>query len=364
MPGFSSTATPSSLPPLRLPLLTALCLFAALAGCGDSGTPPAEPSVMLGSASVALQAPAAGATQSSQLAITNGGGGALGSLTVDVTYEVAQEEDWLDVALDSPSNPTFLSIAATPPVRPGTYVATVGVSEESGSSAEVRVEFTVSARPLLYLIDQQGDMLRRLDPVTLAMTEVGPLGVEFSFGDCTWDPATEALIATDGRSNNTLLEVSLSTGAATVIGTHAIDDLFALEAHSPSQSLVGASRLVPRTLYRLDRASAAPTAIGEVGQRIAGLGWDTSRQIMIGSASNVGPTGGSLFTIDLETGAPTLFGSLPPINAHGLTYDPLRDLFWAADVDGQILTIDPTNGFATSSLATLQGQNACIAYVP
>ena len=362
MPGFSPT--PASISPLRPPLVTALCIFAVLAGCGDSGTAPAEPSVVLGSASIALQAPAAGATQTSQLAITNGGGGSLGSLTVDVTYEVAQEEDWLEVALDSPSNPTSLSISATPPVRPGTYVAAVGVSEESGSSAEVRVEFTVSARPLLYLIDQQGDMLRRLDPVTMTMTDVGPLGVEFSFGDCTWEPGTGALIATDGRPNNTLLEVSLSTGAATAIGTHSIDDLCALEAHSPSQSLVGSSRLVPRTLYRLDRASAEPTEIGEVGQRIAGLGWDTSRQVMIGSGSNVGPDGGSLFTIDLETGAPTLFGSLPPINNHGMTYDPSRDLFWAADVDGQILTIDPTNGFAASIMATLQGQNACIAYVP
>lgn len=342
----------------------ACALVFGVAACGDSTTSE-SPTIVLSSGSVALQAPAAGDVQTAELSISNAGGGTLGSPTIDLTYATPQVEDWLTVEVDSPTSPSTLSFSATPPVRPGTYQATVAVSEANGDSeAEVAVTLTVAARPLLYMIDHGEDRLRRMDPATLTITEVGPLGLDVRFGACTWDPQSERLLATAGRPSNTLLEVDLVTGSASVIGTHGVDDLFSLEWHPPSQGLYGWKNSTPRALQRIDPSTAAATQIADPFGRVDALAWDSDRLAMVGFGTNVGPDGGSVFSVDLAAGTTTLVTRMPSINNMGATYDPVRDLFWLVDIRGQVITLDPANGFASDIVATLQGENTCIAYVP
>ncbi len=235
-------------------LLAAFAGLLGVAACGDSSTTPEDPSIALSSATVVLQAPAAREAQTAELAITNGGGGTLGSPTIDLTYAVAQAEDWLAVDIDDPAAPSALSFRATPLVRPGTYEATVTVSESNGDSEET-------------------------------------------------------LLATAGRPANTLLDIDLVTGAASVIGTHGVPDLFSLEMHPPTQSLYGWRSAVPRGLQRIDRSSAAATQVGDPFGSLSALAWDSSRDTMWGIGANSGPAGGFLVEVDLSDGSYVVIGS-------------------------------------------------------
>jgi hypothetical protein len=355
---------------LSLRLLPLVGLGVIALNCGDSSTTtpiPNPPSIVVASSSVVQQGVAAGPAQSTTVGITNGGDGTLAGLSTEVAFTAGEPTGWLTASLDATTAPTTLRLEGTPPPRPGTYRATVNLRSTSIGAPQtlaVAVELVVAARPLLYVIEQRDNTLRRLDPETLTFETVGPIGADFQFGACAWDPVAERLYATDGRGNNQLLTLDLSTGAATAVGTHGIVDLFSLAYHPPSQQFYAASRAVPRPVYRVSGLTAVATEVGSALRGVDGLAWDTQRNMMLAVSANSGPAGGFLTTMDLQTGATTMFGSMPSINSLGVTYDPGRDLFWVVDVDGRIITLDPADNFAAMSRGTLQGQNSCVAYVP
>ncbi|NNF39597.1 MAG: hypothetical protein HKN71_13075 [Gemmatimonadetes bacterium] len=342
--------------------------FAILTGCGDTGTEsePEPPRVVVGASSAALTAPAAASGAPVSVAVSNGGEGTISGLTATIVHAAGEPDGWLTATLSATSTPATLELAASALPLSGSYTATVtvGSAVPSEGSADIEVTLTVEPRPLLYIVDQQNDVLRRLDPSTLEIDEVGALGYNMDFGDCSYDPDGRRLYATDGRGNLALYTVDLATGAATQVGVHGVAEAFSLEYHPPSGVLFITDRTVPRTLYRLDKTTAVAAAVGEVGLRISALAWDGQRQTLVGQTTNVGPAGAALYTIDLASAVLTQVATSPSINNHGMTYDLGEDRIWAADLSGRLVRFDPGNGYAATSVATGLGQNVCIAYVP
>lgn len=348
------------------PFSAALALTAILVACGDSGTStePRPPSLTLGAATISLSAPAAGDPASVDVAVGNGGDGTLDGLTVSVSYPAGEPAGWLDATLDRTSAPATVRLDARPGPLSSMLGATVTVHAAGiGAQEDLPVSFEVTPDPYLYLIDHDTDVLQRMDPETLAITDVGPLGVAFNFGDCAWEPASRTLYMVDGRAANTLYTVDLATGAATAVGVHGIRDLFAVEIHAPTGVLYAAAGIgADWVLYRLDRSTAAATAIGGLTNYVHGMAWDAGREVMVAvRGSNVG---GFFMTVDLETAALTYVAGTIPFDNHGITYDPIRDLLWGADYSGGIFQFDPAASYAGTLVASDTGRHTCMAYVP
>lgn len=213
----------------------------------------------------------------------------------------------------------------------------------------------------MFLIRDSDGTLRRLDPLTGGITDVGPTGVTTAFGDCAWNPNNNTLYMVDGRSLNNLYRVNPTNGTATLVGTHGIADMFALGYHPPTDAVYGVS-VNTNMLYRFNLVYGGVTPIGPTGgPYISGLVWDPVRNQFVGLEAG----GGALYTVDVATGAATLLESPGTINDAGLTYDPTSDLFWAADYSGNIFQYDPTAaGYARTTVATAQGDHASLCYAP
>ncbi len=218
---------------------------------------------------------------------------------------------------------------------------------------------TFQPRGVLYTIRQNDDMLRRLDPVTLQYTDIGPLGVDYSFGDCAWNTANNILYMVPSTAQ-ILYRVNTTTGAATTVGVHGIAQLRSLAFHPPSGQLYAVG--TGEHLYRINPSTADATFVGTMGITLDGMAWDPKRNRMVGLEANI--NGGTLYTVNLTTGAATQLAAAGAINNAGLAYDPVIDRFWAVDNDGKLLEYDPNANMARASRGTLQGQQTCITYRP
>lgn len=110
---------------------------------------PAPPSISLDIDEVAFGAVQGGQLPAVQaIVVTNGGGGLLVGLDVEVEYGQGELDGWLDADLALPLAPTVLSLQAFPGTLPaGTYHATVRLTspEASNSPRTVPVEFQVTS---------------------------------------------------------------------------------------------------------------------------------------------------------------------------------------------------------------------------
>jgi hypothetical protein len=222
------------------------------------------------------------------------------------------------------------------------------------------VTATFMVHGMLYTIADASDKLQAVDPVTYAVTDIGSLGIAYSFGDCTWDPVSSTLYMTDGRGAKALYSVNLATGAATQIGVHGITDMFALAYHPPTDAIYGVAG--NGNLYKLSTSTGAATLIGPTAHsNINGLSWDSTRnQLVAMTAGTI-----AFFTVDVSTGAMTqIIGSQPFLDNNGITYDEVLDVFWAMDYGGNVIQYDPSSNYARTGLATGKGAHTCMAYLP
>jgi hypothetical protein len=217
-------------------------------------------------------------------------------------------------------------------------------------------------RGALFLIRDSDDTFQRLDPETLEITDLGPLGIDFAFGDCAWRPANSTLYMVENRPTTNLYRVNLTTGAATLIGPHGIADVRAIGYHPPTDALYGVS--AAGDFYRFDLNTGAPTFIGATGagESIDGLAFEDASGRFVAAGANL--SGSHVFEINVATGAATQLANTPGINNHGLAYDPVILRFWLADYDGNLHQYDPGSLFARTTLATDLGQHTCITFVP
>ncbi|MBI3885972.1 MAG: hypothetical protein HY302_09630 [Opitutae bacterium] len=203
------------------------------------------------------------------------------------------------------------------------------------------------------------DTLQTINLATLAVTNVGPLGINYSFGDITWNPVTSTLFVVDGRGSNSLFRYDPATGAATFIGTHGITDLFGLAYDTDNNVLYGATFSGTLALYTLDQNTGTATLVGNTGVGIGGLAYDSTRHMLIG----INDGGGQLFQLNTATGAATLLASPGGTNDSGISFDPVTNRLFAFDFSGNLFSYDIANNFARTTLLTGQGAHDGIAVV-
>jgi hypothetical protein len=104
---------------------------------------------------VALSAPPNGVRpRTVEVAVTNGGGGVLGSLQAGAEYGVGEPTGWIDLSFDGETAPTTLTMVVSPAsLSAGSYTATVRASggadgPESSTEAIYQVRLDVEPQPV------------------------------------------------------------------------------------------------------------------------------------------------------------------------------------------------------------------------
>lgn len=213
---------------------------------------------------------------------------------------------------------------------------------------------------LLYTIDDSTNTLEQIDTTTLVRTVVGSTGVaNGNFGGMAYDPASDTLYWIPGRGNAQLYTLNRSTGAATLIGAHGIDDLFGLEFDTSTGTLYGSQFSGGSNLYRLSTGNGAASLVGNMGRGIGGLAYDSKRGQLVG----VEDGSGRLYNVNRSTAAATQIASPGGNNDSGLAYDHDADLFYNIDWSGNFFRIDPTAGYARTQLFGGIGAHDGLAYV-
>jgi len=210
----------------------------------------------------------------------------------------------------------------------------------------------------LLTVRTDDNVLRAIDPFTLAITDVGPLNVDFDFGEVAWDDLNATLWMIDGRPQEALYTVDLATGAASLVGIHGIEDLFGL-AHDPTTNTLYGSGESPTGLYSMNMMTGTASFIADPGHAADGLAYDSLRDQLVGLAG--GP--GEMYTIDRVTGAVTILSNEGFINNCGLAYDPFSDLYWAIDWSGDLYTYDPNASYTRTLMLSGLGSHDGMTYV-
>jgi len=211
----------------------------------------------------------------------------------------------------------------------------------------------------LYAVRESDNSLVSIDAGTLAYTPIGGLGVGFDFGGLAWNSNSSTLFMIGGRRNDSLYTVNTGTGAATLVGSHGINDLFGLAYDSVNNQLYGTQFSGGSGFYRLDMGTGAATFVATMGRQIGGLAYDSRNDRLVGIEDGAG----DLFEIDRGTGAQTLLFDGAFVNDSGLAYDPSRDFFWDIDWNGNLYSYDQGAGFARTTQLTGLGAHDGLAYV-
>lgn len=201
-----------------------------------------------------------------------------------------------------------------------------------------------------------GNQLLKIDPVTLAVTPVGNLGVGGDFGDLAYDQASNTMYWVDGRgARDSLYTINLSTGAASYIGTHGVGDMFSLGwdgtnlyAQSTNQSV-----------YTLNTTTGAATAIGNNSVYPGGYDFNTANNTLV----SIEAGGGGIYSIDRTNGSATFLGGNGSVNDSDIAYDDDRKAYWVIDWSGNLFKYDSTTFVRTTELSSGLGVSSSIEYV-
>jgi hypothetical protein len=283
------------------------------------------------------------------------------SVTNASSYEVFAATDSFLTLNVVTTTATGTSASLTVPTYERYFVGVRAV-DPYGTRGRLSPWDSVTVTGVFYVIKDEVDSLQILNPATLALTNVGPLGVAYDFGDCAWNPVDNSLYMVDGRAANTLYRVNVTSGAATAIGVHGVTDMFAIGYHPPTNAIYAVGPYGgPANLYRLNLTTGAATLIGATGvSSIEGLIWDAPRNRFVGLVSGTE----QFYTINVATGVATsIGGSGSSINDLGLTYDPRLNLFWSVDYSGFIFQYNPFS-LARTQVSSGRGAHSCIAHVP
>ncbi len=251
---------------------------------------------------------------------------------------------------------------------PGSATHTGNVVEctlfaSNGSQTVQADPVSVTMKPrTAFTVDRVLKHLETIDLDTLTLTDVGALNVAFAFGDLAWDAKNQILYMVDGEGAKALYTVDITTGAATLVGTHGVTDVFALAIDPTTEQLYAGTIDAANTLELANTTSGALTAVGGTFA-FDGMAFDTKRTEMVGV--NADDAGATLVTVNLTTGATTTLAAAGDLDDNGLTYDPFTDQLWAADNNGQIVAWDPNNSYARTVSTTITGSfNALAIQLP
>jgi hypothetical protein len=208
----------------------------------------------------------------------------------------------------------------------------------------------------LYGVDDADHTLFSIDPDSLAVTTIGALGVETgAFGDLAYDPASGTMYWIGGRNNNSLYTINLTTGVATLVGSHGINDLFALGWVENGGGLY--AQATNGNIYELSPTTAAATYFASNNVYPGGYDWDPDLNKMILLDAGIG----DVYAID-GSGTATLLASSGFVNDSDIAYDGDRGVFWAADWSHNLYQFD--SSWSRTTLLTTLGDVAALEYVP
>ena len=215
---------------------------------------------------------------------------------------------------------------------------------------------TVSAASAgtIYGIDDVDRTLIAIDSGTLGVSVVGATGIGGGkYGDLAYDEASQTMYWVAGRGNNNLYTIDLNTGAATLVGSHGISDLFTLGYDG--QNLYAQS--TSDNVYTLGTTDASATLIGSNAVYPGGYDWnpDTSQMVFLEAG------GGYIYEVDLGDGSATHIGGGDWVNDCDIAYDRDQSVYWALDWSGGLYKYD-ASWTRTTMLAGL-GYVASVEYV-
>lgn len=214
---------------------------------------------------------------------------------------------------------------------------------------------SLEAAGVLYAIQDDTRNLISIDPDTLAITTVGATGVaDGDFGDLAYDEGSGVMYWIAGRSNNQLYTIDLNTGAATLVGSHGIGDLFAL-GHDGSDLYAQSTN---QQVYTIDASSASPTLIGSNGIYPGGYDWNPNTSQLIYLEAG----GGGIYEVSRGDGTATFLGAGDGINDNDIAYDADRGVYWAGDYNTNLYTYDAVTYSRTLVLSGI-GDVASLEYV-
>lgn len=198
----------------------------------------------------------------------------------------------------------------------------------------------------VYLVDRDTDELLRYNTASHTVATVGPLGVDFAYGSLAWDAGGQVMYMTDGgRSLMSLYTVNLATGAATLVGTHGVEDLWGM-AFNPHDGLIYAGPGLVEAVYTIDPATAAASLLGYTpGFAMGGADWDPH---LDGIVFNQAPNQ-AFYWFDLPSLTPIYLGEgVDALDDPGLAWDEAGGLYWSFDVYGGVASYDPATAFAVT----------------
>jgi MYXO-CTERM domain-containing protein len=214
----------------------------------------------------------------------------------------------------------------------------------------------VAVAGTLYYVRDDTKELWKLDTDTLVRTRVGATGVGGDFGDLAYDRNTNTMFFVAGRGNNNLYTINLNTGAATLVGSHGVGDLFTLGVDSSGQ-LYGQS--TNTRVYKIDRNTGSAAPIGSNNVYPGGYTWNYNTNQMIFLEAG----GGAVFEVNLTNGSATLLKAGQGfINDNDIAWDWDKNQYWVMDWSGSLIKFD--SSFNRTNVGSGYGSVASVAYVP
>ncbi|NUP94993.1 MAG: hypothetical protein HUU28_02400 [Planctomycetaceae bacterium] len=206
----------------------------------------------------------------------------------------------------------------------------------------------------LYTVNENTDELCTIDTVSGQLSVIGALGISYSFGDLAWDSSTNTLYLSTGWGSfpSNLYTVNTQTGAATLVGSMGVNDIFGLAYDPVSNKLYGSASTSSFGVYEISRSTGAATLIGNPGVGLDSIAWVGSTSSLVGIYA--GPS--TFHTIDTNTGAQTqLAPSSGFINNCGMTWVPSSNSLYIVDWSGNFLSFDVANGLARTQVGSGYG---------
>ena len=169
--------------------------------------------------------------------------------------------------------------------------------------------------------------LVELDPLTGGLIQtIGSVG--FGVNGLTYDAVTGILYGS-ARNNGGLIQINLTTGAGTLVGTgwnDLGDDGIVTLASNSTGAVFGWLESTLDDLVSVNTAAGTASIVGDagIGTGAHGLAFNSADVLYLMNS------GGDYFTIDPVTGASTLVNSLGQTAHHG-DFDPVSGLYVGID---------------------------------
>ena len=233
---------------------------------------------------------------------------------------------------------------------------------------------SLAANGTFYSIDSASSNLKlvTIDSTNGNISEVGPIGAS-NAGGLTYNPNTDSLFSIDASSSNgALIEINPATGASNQIGIVGFI-VMGIAYDTSSDTLLGIGfdpndPIIPEVI-EIDQSTGAGSSITQINNSngfglLGGLAVDSSTGTLYanedpGEFVAVNSTTGNL--LRLSDPLDSIFNQISSLEFDGST----GTLFGLDSINGNLVTIDTTNGVVSPSVALqTTGSLGTLAFAP